>query len=265
MFTADTHSQLYPFPDTAPEYPGLGGVQGRADMIRDIRKSEPNTVLLDAGDFFQGGILFDTFRGVPEIEAMNRMGYDAAGIGEHEFDGGADNLAARIREARFGLLCANYTFLHPDLREMVRPFTVLQKEGIRVGVFALGSKPLRQELNKVLSYQDPVAVAEQLALHLKHQEKCDLVICLSRLGLSDKPGVVNDKKLARDTTGIDLIIGGQSHHLTKEALRFFNREKKEILVAHAGWGGTHLGRIDYTFSHQKIILSANAQTVEIGK
>jgi 5'-nucleotidase len=267
LHTNDTQGQLAPFPEQAPQYAGMGGIQARADMIRKIRGEELNVLLFDSGDFFQGNTDFDLFKGAPQIKAMQLMGYNAAGIGGHEFDGGIENLAQQISQANFPLLCCNYDLQHSVLGGLVLPYTVLRQEGLKIGV--LGVSPdlkntVPDEVSKNIVYLDPLTKANETALYLRRKQGCDFVICLSHLGLHDT-GQAHDKMLAKGSRHIDLIIGGHSHVLLQQPLKYFNQDKAEILVVQAGWGGTHLGLIDYLFSTQKNILSTNAQTVEIGK
>lgn len=269
LFTNDTQSQIEPFAEDAPKYGGLGGVEARASLIKKIRAENEQVLLFDAGDFWQGSDYFDLYKGAPEIEAMNLMQYDAVCIGEHELDAGIDNLALQISKANFEVLCANYAFEHPELKKKIKPYTLIEKKGIRFGVLGIGINPkglIGSDMEQKIKFSNPIETANEIATVLKKKEKCDFVICLSHLGLEHQnSNAFNDKALAKESEHIDLIIGGHSHHLLHEPLRIWNKKKKEIFIAQAGWGGVHLGRIDYLFSDKKTILSANAQTVEIVK
>ncbi|MDI9320824.1 MAG: metallophosphatase [Phycisphaerales bacterium] len=269
LFTNDTQSQIESFAEEVPKYAGLGGVVARAALIQKIRAENEQILLFDAGDFWQGSNYFDLYKGAPEIEAMNLMQYDAVCIGEHELDAGIENLALQISKANFAVLCANYTFEHPELRKQIKPYTIIEKKNIRFGVLGIGLNPkglIGSDIDPKMKFSNPIETANKIAAQLKKKEKCDFVICLSHLGLEHQnSNTFNDKALAKESEHIDLIIGGHSHHLLHEPLRIWNKGKKEILVVQAGWGGVHLGRIDYLFSDKKNILSANAQTVEIVK
>ncbi len=269
LHTNDTQSQLEPVGPEVPKYAGLGGIQSRADLIQKIRAEEKNVLLLDAGDFFQASPYFDTFKGSIEIEAMNKMKYDAACIGEHEFDGGVENLARQIAKARFAVLCSNYQFKNKDLQSKIKAWNIIEKEGIKIGITGIGldmKNLISEDLSKEIIYYDAIKSANETAAHLKKKENCDFIICLSHLGIMDnESNLINDKTLAKESEHIDLIIGGHSHTLLNKPMKFFNKKRQEILVTQAGWGGTHLGRIDYAFSTKKNILSSNAQTVEIVK
>lgn len=267
LHTNDTQGLLEPFPEQAPQYAGMGGLQARADLIQQIRAKEPNVLLFDAGDFFQGGPDFDLYQGAPQIKAMQLMGYNAAGLGEHEFDGGIDNLALQMQQAGFPLLCCNYDVQHSVLAGSILPYLVIIQGGLKIGVLGVSpdfKEKVPEQEYKSVHYFNPLEKANETALYLSKKQKCDFVICLSHLGLNEEVAV-NDKMLARESRHINLIISGHSHTLLQKPLKYFNRDKEEILVVQAGWGGAHLGRIDYLFSTRKNILSANAQTVEIGK
>lgn len=269
LHTNDTQSQIEPFADNAPKFAALGGIQARADQIKKIRAEEENVLLFDAGDFFQGNPYFDVYKGVPEIKAMNMMQYDAVCIGEHDFDGGIDNLATRIKQANFPFLCANYDCTKTSLNNNLLPYTVIRKAGVKFGIFGLGIKLkglVTDEISNNIKYSDPILKANETAALLKKKEDCDFIICLSHLGLGNTNfNEINDKSLVAQSENIDLIIGGHSHTLLQKPLRYFNQKKKETLIVQAGWGGVHLGRIDYAFSSNKTILSTNAQTVELAK
>lgn len=269
LYTNDTQSQLEPFGPEMPKYAGMGGIQSRADLIQKIRAEEKNVLLLDAGDFFQASPYFDTFKGSLEIEAMNKMKYDAVCIGEHEFDGGTENLTEQISKANFAVLCSNYQFINKELQSRIKAWNIIEKEGIKIGITGIGldmKNLISEELNKEIIYHDAIKSANETAAYLKKKENCDFIICLSHLGLMDNENnLINDKTLARESEYIDLIIGGHSHILLNKPMKFFNKKRQEVLVTQAGWGGTHLGRLDYTFSTKKNILSSNAQTVEIVK
>ncbi|HTN17705.1 MAG TPA: metallophosphoesterase [Chitinophagaceae bacterium] len=267
LHTNDTQGLLEPFPENAPQFAGMGGMQARADLIQKIRSEERNVLLFDSGDFFQGGPDFDLYQGKPQIRAMQLMGYNAVGIGAHEFDGGMGNLARQIQQAGFSFLCCNYNVQDSALAGRIQPYLVIVQGGLKIGV--LGVSPdlkgrIPETEHKGIVYLDPIDKANETALYLSKKQKCDFVICLSHLGLNDQVPV-NDKTLAKESLHINLIIGGHSHTLLQQPLKYFNRDKEEVLIVQAAWGGTHLGRIDYLFSSKKNILSTNAQTVEIGK
>lgn len=267
LHTNDTHSHLEPF--ATDQFAGLGGVANRAALINQIRAEAQHVLLLDAGDFFQGTDYFDIYKGTPEIEALNLMKYDAITIGDHEFDAGIDNLAERLSDVRCPVLNANYGFAGTSMEGKTQPYTTIRKGEMKIGIMGIGI-----ELNGLIAdsvatnikYADPIKTANETAQKLKQKENCDFIICLSHLGFENYfSKKVNDKNLAQETTNIDVIIGGHSHTFLDKPFIVRNKKKKNVLITQAGWGGVKLGRIDFIFSDKKKILSANAQTVIIGK
>jgi 5'-nucleotidase len=191
---------------------GRGGYLRRANMVKEQRKLHPNLLLLDSGDFSQGSGYYTLFKGEVEIGLMNQMGYDAATIGNHEFDFGLDNMAKLFRQAKFPIVCANYDCTGTVLQDLVKPYVVIKRQGLKIGIFGLAPKlkGLVSDANCTgLTFLDPAETAQKCIDILRKQEKCDLVICLSHLGweVSEYP----DEKLIRQIEGCDLVLGGHTH------------------------------------------------------
>ncbi|MFM2206069.1 MAG: hypothetical protein RL213_44 [Bacteroidota bacterium] len=251
LHTNDVHSRIDPFPANDPKFPGMGGFARRSEVIRRIRSEHEHVLLLDAGDIFQGTPYFNLFQGEPEIRLMNQMGYDAATIGNHDFDGGIDNLATRMRQADFPFLSVNYDLEDTPLVGLARRYKVFRKGRVRVGVFGIGIDPaglIDPSVCKGVAYLDPLKQAEMTSRLLRDEERCDLVICLSHLGYQYAERKVSDEILAKETSGIDIIIGGHTHTFLDTPVKFSNREGRQVLVAQAGWGGVRLGRVDFMFT-----------------
>ena len=254
LHTNDVHSRIDPFPMNDPKFPGMGGFARRAEVIHRIRATEKNVLLLDAGDIFQGTPYFNLFQGEPEIRLMREMGYDASAIGNHDFDGGMDNLAVRIREAGFPFLCANYNLSDSPLYASALPYQIFKKGGLKIGVFGLGIEPkglIDTAVSKRIIYSDPTVEAKKISTILREEEHCDLVICLSHLGYNYKEKKVSDTVIAREVSGIDLIIGGHTHTFLDEPVKIQNPIGKNVLVAQVGWAGIRLGRIDFFFDEKR--------------
>ncbi len=254
LHTNDVHSRLEPFPVNDPKYPGMGGAARRAALINSIRATESNVLLLDAGDIFQGTPYFNFYLGEPEIKLMSQMGYDAATIGNHDFDGGAENLATQLQHASFAMLNCNYTFTNSPLAGKTLPYKVFTKGKLRIGVLGVGVDPtglIPPNLFGDITYNDPIAATNKTAAILKHDEKCDLVICLSHLGYSYTDNKVSDLVLAKASEHIDLIIGGHTHTFLPEPTKVINTKGKEVLVNQVGWAGLRLGRLDYYIERAK--------------
>ncbi len=254
LHTNDQHSRIEPFPMDGGKNQGKGGASKRATLIERIRKEEKNVLLLDAGDIFQGTPYFNFFGGELEMKLMSTMGYDAATIGNHDFDGGIDGLDRQLRHANFPLIVSNYDFSNTILNGKTLTHKVFKKGGIRIGVFGLGIE-LRGlvpvELYKETQYLDPIAIGNQYANMLKNELKCDYVICLSHLGYKYNNNKISDHVLAENTSNIDLILGGHTHTFLDEPTRMKNKEGQPVLINQAGWAGIVLGRIDVFFEKGK--------------
>ena len=268
LHTNDVHSRIDPFPMNDPKYPGMGGVARRAAIINQIRSKEKNVLLLDAGDIFQGTPYFNLYGGEPELRIMSKMGYDAATIGNHDFDNGIEGLANRLPDMTFPFLNVNYNFKDTPLEKKTVPYRIFKKGGIKTGVFGIGIELhglVDPKLYGNTIYEDPLIHAERMSKILKNDYKCDLIICLSHLGYRYNDNKISDEIFAKQSTNIDLIIGGHTHTFLDKPVSYLNKIGKEVHVAQVGWAGIRLGRIDYFFDskgRKKDILSSTVKISE---
>ena len=256
LHTNDVHSYIDPFPADHPRNANMGGVARRAALIETIRKENPNVLLLDAGDFFQGTPYFNYYGGELEFKLMSMMKYDASTIGNHDFDNGLQGLYAQLPHATFDFISANYDFKNTVMDGFVKPYKIFDKNGIKVGVFGLGVE-LQGLVDKKMYgetvYNDPIETAQDMVRILKKEQKCDLIICLSHIGYSyrNEPEKICDLKLAALTNDIDMIIGGHTHTFLDKPTIVKNLDGKEVLVNQVGCYGINLGRIDVFFDSNK--------------
>jgi 5'-nucleotidase len=255
LHTNDVHSRIDPFPMDGGPNQGQGGVAKRSALIEKIRKEEKNVLLFDAGDIFQGTPYFNYFKGELEIKMMSALGYDAATIGNHDFDGGIDNLKNQLTaHAKFPMLNCNYIMKDTAMDGISLPFQIFKKGRLKIGVTGVGVKLenlVPNQLTRGIQYEDPILSAEKTASFLKNEMNCDYVICLSHLGYSYKTDQVSDLVLARETSHIDLIIGGHTHTFLTQPTLVMNKKGKAVYVNQAGWAGIVLGRIDVYFHAEK--------------
>lgn len=243
LHTNDTHSQVEPNKDDK------GGYARRLGELNLIRSQEKNVVLLDAGDFSQGSPYFNFYNGRVEITAMNKMSYDAATIGNHEFDNGMDTLAMVMRLAKFPFVIANYVPGNTPLKGLYKPYITINKDGVKIGVFGIGVKPEGLIFKKNydgLVFENPVNKAVETSNFLRNTEKCDLIICLSHLGVEPSEGNYTDYDMAKASKNIDIIIGGHSHSLLENKTEN-NVNGKPVIIAQMAKSGIYLGRIDIEF------------------
>jgi 5'-nucleotidase len=246
LHTNDTHSQVEPTENSNLKTANMGGYARRMGVIEKIRSEEKNVLLFDAGDFSQGTPYFNFFNGRVEIDALNRMQYDAGTLGNHEFDNGIDTLAVILQKARFPMISSNYEVDNTPIKNQIQPYLILKKFGLKIGIMALNVDPksLIIESNyRGLVYRDPIEKAQELSAFLKNKKKCDLVICLSHLGSDSTSVDVNDFTVAHQTKHIDIILGGHSHSLL-ENVKTNNANGKKVIISQMGKSGLYLGRID---------------------
>lgn len=252
LYTNDQHSRIEPFPSNDPKFPEQGGFARRAAVIKKIRETEPNVLLLDAGDIFQGTPYFNLFQGEVEYKLMSMMGYDCTTLGNHDFDLGMENIVKQMPHAKFDFVCANYIFKDTPLEDKIMPYKIYKRGGIKIGVFGLGIELdglVSRKLYGEIKYFNPVMVANDIAAKLKNEEKCDYVICLSHLGYKYENKKVSDMVLSEETKNIDLIIGAHTHTFLEKAIQKVNSQSKPVHVTQVGWAGIWLGRVDVIFSH----------------
>lgn len=256
LHTNDVHSHIDAFGPEDGRNANLGGVARRASLVESIRKESPNTLLLDAGDIFQGTPYFNYYGGELEFRLMSKLKYDAATVGNHDFDNGVDGLFAQLPHAKFDFISANYDFKNTVLDTHVKPYKVFKKDGIKIGIFGLGialDGLVDKKMSKETKYLDPIETAQEMTRILKSQEHCDLIICLSHLGYyyKNSPDKISDLNLAKATKDIDLIIGGHTHTFLPKPTVAQNSEGNNVLVNQVGCFGINLGRIDFYFDNDK--------------
>ena len=246
LHTNDTHSCIMPLnpnlADTA--LAGRGGFLRRMALIEDERAKTPGLLLIDSGDFSQGSPYYNFYKGEVEVELMNRMGYDVATIGNHEFDFGLENMARIFRMAKFPIVCANYDFTGTSVEGLVKPYTIIKRSGLKIGLFGLSPQPrgLVDTTKFVgVKYLDPVETAERMAALLKTKKKCDVVICVSHLGWENEE--LTDQMLVPATRDIDIVLGGHSHTYMKTLQYVKNVDGKDVPVDQNGKHGIWIGRI----------------------
>ena len=249
LHTNDTHSTILPLNPNLDnkELAGRGGFLRRAVMIKEERQQNPELLLIDSGDFSQGSGYYTLFKGEVEIGLMNQMGYDCATIGNHEFDFGMDNMARLFKMANFPIVCSNYDCTGTVLEDVVKPYVVLKRNGIKIGLFALAPplKGLVFDGNcEGITFLDPAEAGQKYIDILRKQEKCDLVICVSHLGWFRS--VYPDEKFISLTEGCDLVLGGHTHTYMPTLEYAPDKNGKKIPVDQNGKHGVYVGKLVLT-------------------
>ncbi|MDH3710747.1 MAG: metallophosphatase [Cyclobacteriaceae bacterium] len=265
LHTNDMHSRIDPFPNDGGRFAGMGGMARRAQIIKQIRASEKNVLLLDAGDIFQGTPYFNLFEGELEFKLMSQMKYDASTLGNHDFDNGLAGLEKQLPHAEFPFIIANYDFNGTSLNGRFNPYKIFHIEDIKVGVFGLGIELkglVNEKLYGATRYLDPLGVAREMVEELRAQE-CHLIICLSHLGYQYTSDKVSDVVLASEVSGIDLVIGGHTHTFLEEPTMITNKEGYQVIVNQVGFAGINLGRIDFNITKGSTNFFMKSKTVKV--
>jgi 5'-nucleotidase len=257
LHTNDTHSQLEPFP-AGTRAAGMGGIARRATFIKRVKQQNPNTLMVDAGDMFQGTPYFNFYRGEIEIKGLSAAGYDVVTLGNHDFDEGTENLARVLKFATFDVVSANYDVSASPLQQFVKPYVIKNLSGIRVALFGMGVNfegLVVADKHRQVIWHDPIDVARKLVPKLRQEEKADLVVAISHMGLKyDKqPLLPSDVNLAKAVPGIDFIAGGHTHTFMKEPEIVRHPDGRETVIFQVGYAGINVGRVDFNFQGRQLV------------
>ena len=254
LHTNDMHCHIEPFTGTDERYSNKGGLARISQVAKKYKTENPNTLLFDAGDMFQGTPYFNYFKGELMLKVMSEVGYDAGTIGNHEFDNGLKGILKPLPNAKFPLINSNYDFSSTILERKFPRYRIFKRSGIKIGVYGLGIelKGLVREIHfGETIYHEPLSVAKEMEIFLKKIKKCDLVICLSHIGLRYRNKKVSDLVLAKETSMTDLIIGGHTHTYLEKPIIEKNKVGAPVIVNHAWWGGLVVGKIDFVFERSR--------------
>ena len=261
LHTNDTHSQIDPLPANDRLYPDKGGVARRATLVKRVRKENPNTLLIDAGDVFQGTPYFNFYKGEVEYKSMSLIGYDVVTLGNHDFDNGVDALAAAMKFANFEFVSSNYDVRGTPLEGRVKPYVVRVIGGVRVGLIGLGISPdnlITPENFKGVKYLDPMKAASGMVKILRERERCTLVVGMSHLGYYPTPkgNEIGDTQVAAQVDGLDFIASGHTHTFMKQPELTKTPSGGNTIIFQVGRSGIYVGRVDMKIRNGKVIASA---------
>ena len=257
LHTNDIHGHLLPFAYTEigrspSEQPSRGGAARRATLIRTLKTQIKNPVLvIDSGDLFTRGPLTTTYLGQADVAAQNAIGYDLMAVGNNEFkarDGFDENDAAGaqaalrkvVAQSKFPWICANLTDKNGAPLPGISPYVVKTIGGVRVGFLGLTTpRSAAYPQTKGWIISDPVAAAREWIP--KARAHCDVLIAMTHLGTPA------DMLLAAQTSGLDAIVGGDSHTFLYQPLLLSNSHGDPVPVVQDGEFGVDLGRFDLRF------------------
>lgn len=246
LHTNDTHSCVMPLNKNLADtmLAGRGGFARRIAMLKEERQKNPDLLYFDSGDFSQGSSYYSLYKGDVEVGLMNQMGVDASTIGNHEFDFGLENMARLFKMANFPILCSNYDFTGTPCEGVVKPYTIIRRNGVKIGVFALDPKLdglVSAKNYGTAKYLDPVEKANEWATFLKKKQKCDLVILISHLGWVENG--MGDQQVVANSRNIDVVLGGHSHTYFEELRYVKNLDGKDIPIDQNGKHGIFVGKL----------------------
>ena len=248
LHTNDTHSRIEPFGPGMGGLSGRGGIARRATMVKQLRAELGPVLLLDSGDVFQGTPYYNQFKGKLDYRLMSMVGYDAATLGNHDFDSGVDALLEAMTEANFPFLNCNFDCKDaPALGKRLLPWLVKEFPGVRVGLTGVGvdfQNLVAPKDHKGVAWRDPYQSLRPVVQHLREKQKVDLVVVLSHLGHDSKGERWDDLQMPKAVPGIDAIIGGHSHTFLDEPINV-PTDHGTSTIFQVGFGGVNLGRMDF--------------------
>ncbi len=256
LHTNDIHAHLEPFKEHEKT---VGGIARIAHLIRGFRQREPDALVIDAGDIFQGTPLYTRYKGEPEVNALNMIGYDIYTIGNHEFDDGPENLAKQLAKAKFSIVCCNMDASSvPALAALIKPYVIKKVKGQSVGFIGVMSPQFETlALNRsgvVLKAKDAdwmKPIEEQIAA-LKEKG-------VNKIVLISHCGVDNEKDMAQKLKDVDVIIGGHSHTRLDKPVIIDHGDSTCTVVVQAWSYGRVLGNLKVTFSPTGVIDPKNVR------
>ncbi len=250
LHTNDFHSRFLPFPSNHRRYANQGGIARLTDLVGKIKQQHEHVTLFDSGDVFQGTPYFNVFKGHPELQWMQRMGYDATTLGNHDFDMGVEHVFALRKQYNTPTLLLNYSFDKGSDHGVIQPYKIIEKGPVRIGVtgVCIDLIGLQGETNRgSFRYFDPVEKLQEQVNFLRKKKNCDAVVVLSHLGYQYQSEKIDDLKMAQRTEGIDVILGGHTHTFLDEPTVLKNKAGKKVIINQAGWAGLKLGHLQFEY------------------
>lgn len=218
-----------------PSYPH-GGIVRRATLVKNIRKDNDNVLVFDAGDMLSA--YEDKLKSEYTLKCYEYLKYDAICIGDQELANGIDFFIERIKN--LPVIVANFAALKDDVfREIGKPYRVFEKQNLKIGVIGVISENAfryyPKEITRNITVGDSAKAIKQSLTQLK--KECDIIVLLSHSGLDE------DKQLARQINGIDVIIGGHTQNLIEKKLI-----ENNTLIVQAGKNGEYLGELNVLYN-----------------
>jgi len=274
LHTNDFHSRVEPInkfnsgckPEDNEAGKCFGGYARLINAIKAEQENSDNSILVDGGDQFQGSLFYTQYKGKVAAEMMNRLGYDAMTVGNHEFDDGPEVLRRFIRNVDFPVLMSNADISKERLlSDVLKPSIVIDRGGEKIGLIGLTPEDTHDLASpgKAITFGDPIAAVKR-EVEKFEERGVKRIIVLSHSGYQI------DKIVASDVDGVDVIVGGHSNtflsNIHEEAdgpyptwIRNPGGGKTAIVQAYAY--GKYLGRLDVVFNDEGVVTSALGEPI----
>ena len=265
LFTHDTHSHLDSFSTIVNgEQKEVGGFAKIKTLINEKKKEDPDTLILDGGDFSMGTLIqtvYDTE--AAELRMLGYLGYDVTTFGNHEFDYRSQGLANMLRAAKSsGETLPEIVVCNVDWDSMekaglndgqkqiqsvfetygVKDYVMVQKGDVKIAVVGVfGKDALECAPTCELSFKDPVEAVKETVEEIKKNEEADMIACVSHGGTWEDESKSEDELLAKAVPDLDLIISGHTHSELQKAIRHGN-----TYIVSCGEYGRNLGSLSMT-------------------
>lgn len=265
LFTHDTHSHLDSFSTIVNgKQEKVGGFAKIKTLINEKKKEDPDTLILDGGDFSMGTLIqtvYDTE--AAELRMLGYLGYDVTTLGNHEFDYRSKGLANMLKAAKSsGETLPEIVVCNVDWESMekaglsdgqkqiqsafetygVKDYVMVQKGDVKIAVVGVfGKDALECAPTCELSFKDPIEAVKQTVEEIRKNEEADMIACVSHSGTWDDENKSEDELLAKAVPDIDLIISGHTHSELPEAIQHGN-----TYIVSCGEYGRNLGSLSMT-------------------
>lgn len=270
IHTGDTHSHIEPYEGeiVIPYFDQLNpvngeiqlDVKGRGGLIKIARyikeTRDQNTLVIDSGDLFQGTAYYNLFRGEVEVGIYNNVGYDYITLGNHEYDSGINELVRVLKEAKFKIIVSNYDFRKTELRNLVKEYDVIERNGIKIGIIGISPNVThRREVytEGKIKYRDPIKSAKKVIKFLKKRHKVDLIISINHIGYKGEKGEPGDLDFKYEKFGVDMVIlGGHSHTIMNRPEIYKKKNGETLVIDHSGFFTLYLSKFTVAMNNKKI-------------
>ncbi len=266
----DVHAHLDEFSSsgtdcTRPERGCFGGYSRVKTVLKETRPSHPDSLLLNVGDEFQGTMFFSFYGGEKIADTLNQIGFDAMTLGNHEFDRGDDHLGQFLENLTFPIVSANIVSDHPVLNRTIKPFHIFPQYDLAVIGVTTDTTPSISSPGKGTKFTDAIAAVQNTVDLIRSTTNITRLAAITHIGYDE------DQRLARETTGLHLIMGGHSHTPLGDFAGAAgpyptivqNKAGDDVFIVTAYRWGEYLGYIDVTYDAEGKVLAYHGGPIHL--